>query len=359
MASLWHGLLGVCCCTLVALVTAKIPEPWKHHEVPKFTLRNGMKIPALGHGLYLVQPEEETYNAVTWALRYGYRMFDTGQWYRNEADVGEAIRHWISGEHEDDDDLEEELERLQPRRREDLWVQTKLHQKNHGYNYTLTYARESLEKINLGYVDCFLFYGPDHGWLVESYDALLLLMHEGLVKSVGVSNFDVAHIEMIMQAHRPPPLINQIEISPNSLREHRDLIHFHETHGILTQCYGCMMGGMRKKLHDPHVSDVVERHPHKTAAQILLRYAYQKGFQSCPRSHQWMHIKENIDIFDFELSEDDIEHLEEIDGQFYSYWKQREDYQPLERNVGELYLNHTDWSQMNHTEWDRKWEKEL
>lgn len=246
-------------------------------------------------------PGKETYNSVKWALELGYRMVDTAQMYQNEASVGEAIK---------DSGIP----------RQELWIQSKLKTDVHGYEATLRAVRDSVKKMGLTYLDCFLVHSPFGGKLVETWDALLKLKQEGLLRSVGVSNYDVRHIQALSDHGRPLPNLNQIEMHPMILAERQELVEYCKTNNIIVQAYGSLFFGKTELLADKHVTDIVKNHEGKTAAQVLLRWGWQKGFQLIPKSVKQHRIEENMNIFDFSLSDAEVKSLDSMQGTLGAYW---------------------------------------
>jgi diketogulonate reductase-like aldo/keto reductase len=273
--------------------------------IPQIELLGGINVPALGLGVYMVSPGEETYNTVKTALDLGYRMVDTAQMYRNEADVGRAIA---------DSGIP----------REQLWIQSKLDTGNHGYDKTLATVTDSIEKMGLSYLDCYLIHSPFGEKIVETYDALLKLKSDGKLRTVGVSNFDVRHIEPLRELGRPLPVLNQIEMHPAILPERKDVVNYCAKHGIVVQAYGSLFFGQERLLHHENVKTTVAR-TGKTAAQVLLRWAYQLGFQLIPKSVKKHRQDENMNIFDFELSAEDMQLLSDIKGELNAYWNPLKD----------------------------------
>jgi len=269
------------------------------------TLVDGTKIPEFGVGVYMSAPGEEAYQQTKWALELGYRMVDTAQMYGNEEDVGRAVR---------DSGIE----------RSKLYIGSKLHTDNHGYDKTIKSVMASVQAMNIGYLDYYLIHSPFGGKLIETYDALLELKREGLLKSVGVSNFDIRHLEALKD--RPRPVLNQVEMHPMILHERQALVDYCSLKGIVVQAYGSMFFGQKDKLADPKVTTVVQQ-TGKTAAQVLLRWGLQKGFQLIPKSVKKHRLEENMDIFDFELTHDQMNTLSSMTGRLDAYWNPLKDAQ--------------------------------
>lgn len=279
----------------ISSVTAVIPPfAW-------MTLLDGNKMPGVGLGVYMSKPGDETYNSVKWSLELGYRMVDTAQMYGNEASVGEAVR---------DSGIP----------REELWIQSKLDTSNHGYEQTISAVKATIKIMGLDYLDCFLVHSPYGGKLVETWDALLKLQKDGLLRSVGVSNYDVRHIQALADHGRPLPTMNQVEMHPLVLAERKELIDYCNEKGIIVQAYGSLFFGQTQWLDDPRVTDIVKAHDGKSAAQVMLRWGWQKGFQLIPKSVKRHRIASNFEIFDFSLTEAQMQLLDTMQGQLGAYW---------------------------------------
>ncbi|KAG0031177.1 hypothetical protein BGZ81_001670 [Podila clonocystis] len=254
-------------------------------------LSSGAKIPLLGFGTYLIEPGKQTEEAVLWALQAGYRHIDTATIYRNEASVGNAIRQ--SGIP-----------------REEIFVTTKLFNNDHGYDKALAAANLSLQKLGLGYIDLYLIHSPKPGpeLRAESWKALETLVEQGKVKSIGVSNYGVAHLKELLASNpRIKPAVNQVEIHP--WLTHKDIVKYSEEHGIAIEAYSPLSRGHR--LQDPTVIKIGEQY-NKSVAQVLIRWSLQHGYVVLPKSINKGHIEQNADVFDFELSEEDIKTLDHL-----------------------------------------------
>ncbi|KAG0336869.1 hypothetical protein BG000_006063 [Podila horticola] len=262
-------------------------------------LSNGAKIPLLGYGTYLLEPGTQTEDAVLWALNAGYRHIDTATFYRNEASVGNAIRR--SGIP-----------------REEIFVTTKLFNNDHGYDKAIAAANLSLQKLDVGYIDLYLIHSPKPGpeLRAESWKALETLVEQGKVKSIGVSNYGVAHLKELLASNpRIKPVVNQVEIHPWLTR--KDIVNYSEDHGIAIEAYSPLSRGQR--LQDPTVSKIGEKY-NKSAAQVLIRWSLQRGHVVLPKSGNKGRIEQNADVFDFELSEDDVNILDHLNDNYVSGW---------------------------------------
>ncbi|ASO21358.1 2,5-diketo-D-gluconate reductase A [Actinoalloteichus hoggarensis] len=252
-------------------------------QVPSIALNNGVQIPQLGFGVFQI-PDAETEAAVTEALAAGYRSIDTAAAYGNEAAVGRALR--ASG-----------------LPREDVFVTTKLWNDDHGYASALRAFDESIEKLGLDYVDLYLIHWPQprRGHYVDTWRAFEKLLDEERTRAVGVSNFHVPHLERLLDSSAVVPAINQIELHPRLIQA--ELRRFGASHNIVTEAWSPLaQGGL---LADPTITALADEHG-KTPAQIVLRWHIQLGNVVIPKSVTPSRIAENIDIFDFVLSDDEL-----------------------------------------------------
>lgn len=252
-------------------------------------------MPIVGLGVFQSRGGDECYNSVRWALETGYRMIDTAQAYRNEGDVGRAVR---------DSGIP----------REEVFVTTKLASDRHGYEQALKAGRGSAQLLDIGYIDLFLVHAPLSGKLIETWDALLRLQSEGLIRSVGVSNYNVAHMEALRLHGRPMPVVNQIEMHPLVYKGRGAVLEYCKEHGVLVQAYGSLFWGHGDKLADGIVTGVAGAHPGKGPAHVLLRWGLQMGLQLIPKSVRRQRIEDNADIFDFELSQAEMDQLSGMPG---------------------------------------------
>jgi len=282
-------------------------------NVSAYQLNDGHSIPAIGFGTYSIQPGEATYAAVKSALVLGYRMFDTAMIHGNEADVGRAIR---------DSGIP----------RSELFVTTKVFNTDHGYQRALSAGRQSNALLGLGYIDMLLIHSPlglPQGKIVETYDALLKLQEEGVVRSVGVSNFGVTHLQALADYCRPTPAVNQFELHPLVYNSRKELVDYCRDKGILVQPYGSLLTGDDTLLQLRDLQSIADAH-RKFPAQVLLRWALDQGFQIIPISSQREHQEENFDILDFALSQQEILKLNAVQadmsgivsqgGEITKYW---------------------------------------
>lgn len=260
-------------------------------NVPFLEMLDGRTIPQFGLGVFQTPPEQ-TAQVVRTAFDAGYRHIDTAAIYKNEEGVGQAIAQ--SG-----------------LPREDLFITTKLWNADQGYDSALKALDASLSRLGLKYVDLYLIHWPcpAKGKFIDSWKALIQARDQGKAKSIGVSNFRIEDIEHIVAETGVMPAVNQIELHP--LLQQSALRDYHQAHGILTESWSPIAQG-GELLQHPVLKDIGKRHG-KTAAQVILRWHIQLGLVVFPKSVTPARIKENIDIFDFKLSHEDMGAIAELD----------------------------------------------
>jgi 2,5-diketo-D-gluconate reductase A len=258
--------------------------------VPYLDLNDGHRIPQLGFGVFQVPPED-TAEAVRRALDTGYRSIDTAAAYGNEAGVGHAIAR--SG-----------LDRG------DVFVTTKVWNNDHGRDSTRRALERSLRELGFDYVDLYLIHWPvpAQDRYVETWEALCELRDEGRVRSIGVSNFMIEHLERVIDATGVVPVLNQIELHPR-LQQH-ELRGYHAEHGILTEAWSPL--GQGRLLDDAQIREIASRHD-RTPAQVVLRWHAQLGNVVIPKSVTPARIEENFRIFDFALTDEDMDAIARLD----------------------------------------------
>lgn len=265
----------------------------------QFTLTNGTKMPAVGFGTWQTPAGDVAYNSVLAALKAGYRHIDTAAYYGNEESVGQAIK---------DSGIP----------REDIFVTTKLWNDAHGYEQTKMAFGESLERLGLSYVDLYLIHWPNpkqnrNDWQkanAGSWKAMEEFYEEGSIKAIGVSNFQAKHIDALLETAKIAPMVNQIFVNPSDPEP--GIVEFDDNHDILTEAYSPLGTGALLKLQP--VIDMANKYS-KTPAQVLLRWSFQNGYVPLPKSTHDEYIQSNLDIFDFTLSEADMQSLNGLQGQ--------------------------------------------
>ncbi len=258
--------------------------------VPDLTMNDGRSIPQLGFGVFQI-PQDETEVAVTAALQAGYRLIDTAQGYQNEEGVGAALA-------------------ASDVAREDVFVTTKLTNSEQGYDATLRAFDASMDKLGIDVLDLFLIHWPlpMFDLYLDTWKAFLQLQADGRIRSVGVSNFEVEHFERLAAETGVVPAVNQIELHPQFPQA--ELRAYHAEHGILTESWG-PIGQGKGLLENARVRQIAQE-TGKTAAQVVLRWHLQLGLVVIPKSVTPSRITENIDLFDFTLSEAQMAALDEV-----------------------------------------------
>ena len=253
-------------------------------------LNDGHKMPTLGFGVWQVA-DEDAERAVAEALRVGYRSIDTARIYDNERGVGRAIR---------DGGVP----------REALFVTTKLWNEDQGFDGTLRAFDASLERLGLDHVDLYLIHwpSPSRGLYLESWKALVRLRKEGRARSIGVSNFGIEHLQTIIDGTNEIPAVNQVELHPRfSQRAARQR---HAAFGIVTEAWSPL--GQGKLLSDPTLGELATKH-RRSAAQVILRWHLQHGIVVIPKSVTPARIRENFDVYDFQLDDEDMQRIDGLD----------------------------------------------
>lgn len=253
-----------------------------------FTLHNGVKMPYFGLGVYLSEDGSEVINAVKWALESGYRHIDTAAIYKNEEGVGEGIR-------------QSEVAR------EDIFVVSKVWNADQGYDSTLKAFDKSLERLGLDYLDLYLIHWPVAGKYKETWKALEHLYAQGRAKSIGVSNFLQHHLEDLLPQAQVVPMVNQMEFHPYLVQQ--ELLDFCKAHKIQYEAWSPMMQG---KIFEMDEFKQLAKKYRKTIAQLVLRWDLQKGVVTIPKSSKKERIIANAQIFDFEISSEDMQTIDDL-----------------------------------------------
>ncbi|HEY0605166.1 MAG TPA: aldo/keto reductase [Herpetosiphonaceae bacterium] len=260
--------------------------------IPSITLNNGVVIPQVGLGVFQTKEGAEVEHAVSAALEAGYRMIDTAAIYGNEVGVGRAIK--ASGIP-----------------REEIFITTKLWNANHAYDDALRAFDESLDKLDCGYIDLYLIHWPlpMEGKFTEAWRALEQIYASQRTRAIGVSNFKPHHLEKLLQGAEVVPAVNQIELHP--FLQQRETRDFCAEHGIIVESYSPLMQA-GEALEHPVIAGLAEKYG-KSPAQVILRWHVQSGFIVIPKSIRAERIQENIAIFDFELSDSDMQAIDGMD----------------------------------------------
>ncbi|MCL4153239.1 UNVERIFIED_CONTAM: hypothetical protein GTU68_028554 [Idotea baltica] len=246
-------------------------------------------MPYLGLGTYQADNDQEVIDSVRDALEIGYRHIDTASVYKNEEGVGQGIKE-------------------SPVAREDIFVVTKVWNSDQGYESTLKSFEESLKRLQLDYLDLFLIHWPVRGKYKETWRALEYLYEQGKVKAIGVSNFLQHHLEDLMEDCKIVPMVNQMEFHPYVVQQ--DLVNFCNKNSIQYEAWSPFMQG---KVFELDICKELAEKYDKSVAQIILRWNLQKGVVTIPKSVHKERIQANADIFDFELSKEDVTYLDSLD----------------------------------------------
>jgi 2,5-diketo-D-gluconate reductase A len=258
-------------------------------QVPTITLNDGHQIPQLGFGVWQVSTDD-IISSVSKALEVGYRHIDTAAIYGNEEGVGQAIA---------DSGIS----------RDELFITTKLWNTEHDRDQVVPAAEESLKKLGLDYVDLYLIHWPTPGKdnYLDAWLGLEDVQRAGLSRSIGVSNFQPDHLQLVVARGHVVPAVNQIELHPTFTQ--KDVVLVNDELGIKTEAWSPL--GLGEDLNDPTIVRLAGKHE-RTAAQVILRWHLQQGRIVFPKSVTPTRIEENFNVFDFELSDDDLEAIDAV-----------------------------------------------
>jgi diketogulonate reductase-like aldo/keto reductase len=262
----------------------------------KIILNNGLAMPIIGLGTYKAQEGEEVAHEVKWALDAGYRLIDTAMIYKNEAGVGKAIQ-----------------ESRIPR--EEIFLTTKLWNTDQGYETTLKAIDTSLSKLGLNYVDLYLVHWPTASGdtkeslnkRAETWKAMEEIYALGKAKAIGVSNYTLIHLEEMKQYMKIPPTVNQVEFHPFLYQ--KELLNYCKENNIVLEAYRPLTNGQKL---DNNLLETISKKYNKTDAQVLIRWSLQHGCVPIPKSVHKERIEENINVFDFELTEEDMNTIDSL-----------------------------------------------
>ena len=263
-----------------------------------YTLSNNVKIPVIGFGTWQTPNDDTGVNAVLSALKAGYRHIDTAQGYGNESAVGKAVK--LSGIP-----------------RGDIFITSKLTNSMHGYDNTMTSFEQTLRDLGTDYVDMFLIHWPNplqyrETWQqtnAETWKAFEELYEAGKIRAIGISNFRRHHIDELMKTAKIPPAVNQIRLCPGDTQD--DLVAYCKERDILLEAYSPL--GTGKIFSVPQMRETAEKYG-KSIAQICIRWSLQNGFLPLPKSMNSDRITENLDVFGFELSDEDMKMIAGLTG---------------------------------------------
>lgn len=258
-------------------------------NVPIWKLNNGLEIPSLGFGVFKVDPGDAVVDAVKEALATGYRLIDTATAYRNEEGVGQAIKE--SGVP-----------------REEIFLTTKVWNTHQGFDSTLAACERSLKRLQTDYLDLYLIHWAVPGKYVETYKALEKLYKEGKVKAIGVCNFQIHHLEDILRECEVVPAVNQIELHP--LMNQKELRDYCKDKGIQVEAWGPIMQGKVDLEQEPFTS--IAKKYGKSPAQVILRWHHQNDVLIIPKSITPSRIRENFELFDFELTAEEMKQIDDF-----------------------------------------------
>jgi diketogulonate reductase-like aldo/keto reductase len=270
------------------------------NQTPRLTLNSGVEMPALGFGVFQTPPGE-TREAVQAALATGYRHIDTAAAYGNESGVGEAVRSLGLS-------------------RDEVFLETKVWISDYGYNQTLHGFEKSAAKLGVDQIDLLILHQAlpsEFARTLEAYRALETLLEQGKVRAIGVSNFMVDHLTRLLESAKVVPAVNQIELHPYF--QQREVQAFGAEQGIVAQAWSPIggitfyrEGNKRSTLEDPVIGQIAEAHG-KSPAQVMLRWHLQQGRSVIPKSTKPERIAENFDVFDFDLTGDQIAAIDALD----------------------------------------------
>lgn len=261
-----------------------------------YVLSNGVKIPCVGFGTFKQPNDEHTVDIVKTAIDCGYRHIDTAFMYQNEEAVGKAIKGCGL-------------------KRNELFITSKLNNSDHGYEATLKEFEITMSRLDIEYLDLYLIHWPSplkfrDNWKEANegtWKAFEELYNDGKIKAIGVSNFLEHHLEALLESATIAPMVDQLELHPQYVQ--RDAVNYCKDHRMIIEAWSPLIRG---RLDHPLLHKLAEKY-NKTPAQILLRWSIQHGFLPLPKASSAERMKENADIFDFELSEEDIEKMKVLE----------------------------------------------
>lgn len=260
----------------------------QYAKIPEITLHNGVSMPKLGLGVWKAEDGSQVYNAVHYAIDAGYRLIDTAAIYQNESGVGSALH-----------------DSTVPR--DELFITTKVWNSDQGYDQTLAAFDTSMQKLQLDYLDLYLIHWPKTEQMQQTWKALEHLYQTGKVRAIGVCNFEQVHLEQLMLEATIKPMVNQIELHP--LLSQVPLREYCMKHQIHIEAWSPL--GQGTLLDHSTLLQIGQNHQ-KSAAQVILRWNIQHGIITIPKSVNQKRIIENISIFDFELTSEEMHLIDQL-----------------------------------------------
>ncbi|KAH9589300.1 NADP-dependent oxidoreductase domain [Trypanosoma melophagium] len=254
-------------------------------------LHNGVRMPQLGLGVWRAEDGNETSSAVRWAIEAGYRHIDTASFYKNERGVGQGVR---------DSGIP----------REKIWITTKLWNTDHGYEKALAAFDRSCKLLGVDYIDLYLIHWPGKSKYVETWRALEKLYKEKKVRAIGVSNFEPHHLIEIIKNCKIRPMVNQVELHP--LMQQHVVQNFCKQQGIVVTAWSPLGKGERTGMLDNPVLCKIAKKHNKSPAQVVIRWDIQMGIVTIPKSTNQNRIRENFNVWDFKLTEEDMRKIGEL-----------------------------------------------
>lgn len=252
------------------------------------SLSDGNQIPQEGFGLYKVDDQKTMNEVIQTAYQEGYRLFDTAQLYGNEAMVGQSFK-----------DLQIP--------RQNVFITTKVAEDNQGYQQAIDSVKQSLHKLQTDYVDLLLVHWPIQRAFFDTWRAFEEMKKEGLAKSIGVSNFQIIHLQYLATQAKEMPVLNQIELHPRLTQ--KPMIAFNKENNIVTQAWSPL--GRGAVLNIPEIQAIADKY-HKSCAQVILRWHLQNGISFIPKSTHAERIHQNADIYDFSLSDEEMSQIDQL-----------------------------------------------
>jgi diketogulonate reductase-like aldo/keto reductase len=265
-------------------------------KIPALSLGEGAMIPHIGFGMWQMEDEASCKQAVRWALKAGYTHFDTAQYYRNERWLGDVL-------HEDDVP------------RDSVFITTKIANSNFGEDKLVPSFEQSLRDLQTSYVDLLLLHFPVTDLRQRAWPILEQLHHQGKAKHIGVSNYTVRHLEELLKTCKVKPAVNQVEL--HVFLQQPELRTYCQQHDIRVEAYSPLVHG--QNMDNDVLQTIADKH-HKSVAQIMLRWCIEQDLIPLPKSLHEQRIKQNIDVFDFELNQSDLTRIAQLNRNYRTCW---------------------------------------